>query len=58
MNIKTNKHAKKNIKVLQKGDCFGTFNFFTGLKNELNALSNDFSTIIQIKRSNFINLIK
>ena len=46
MNMKTSKNVKKNIKVLQKGDCFGSFNFFTGLKNELNAISNDFSTII------------
>ncbi|KAL4434894.1 hypothetical protein ABPG74_021233 [Tetrahymena malaccensis] len=46
------------IMKLKAGDCFGQVGFFTGLTRTLSVKSLDFTTLIYIKRSEFIDLLK
>ncbi|EAS07090.2 cation channel family protein (macronuclear) [Tetrahymena thermophila SB210] len=46
------------IMKLKAGDCFGQVGFFTGLTRTLSVKSLDFTTLIYIKRSEFIELLK
>ncbi|KAL4483320.1 hypothetical protein ABPG72_007962 [Tetrahymena utriculariae] len=46
------------IMKLKAGECFGQVGFFTGLTRTLSVKSLDFTTLIYIKRSEFIDLLK
>ena len=43
---------------IKKGEFFGEISFFTGQERSASAISLDFSTLIGIKRCDFINVIK
>ncbi|CAD8049826.1 unnamed protein product [Paramecium sonneborni] len=51
-------NSKKVIATLKKGETLGEYQFFTGLQPKCSALSLGFSSLYQIKRADFINLIR
>jgi CRP-like cAMP-binding protein len=50
-------HKNTVIKVLEEGDIFGSIEFFTGYEYKESARSNDFTTLLEIKRGDFLNLL-
>ncbi|EGR34867.1 hypothetical protein IMG5_000950 [Ichthyophthirius multifiliis] len=46
------------VKVLEKGDCFSEYQFFTGKQHEYQTRSADFTTIYKIQRDKFIQTIQ
>ncbi|CAK71158.1 unnamed protein product (macronuclear) [Paramecium tetraurelia] len=51
-------NSKKVLATFKKGETFGEYQFFTGLQPKFSALSVGFCSLYQIKRSEFINLIR
>ncbi|CAD8053888.1 unnamed protein product [Paramecium primaurelia] len=51
-------NSKKVLATVKKGETLGEYQFFTGLQPKFSALSVGFSSLYQIKRSEFINLIR
>ncbi|KAL4480343.1 hypothetical protein ABPG74_020859 [Tetrahymena malaccensis] len=60
VDIITNAKDKKSKPLfsLKKGDSFGTFTFFTGLPRQNNVIAKEFTTILMIKRIDFIQLLQ
>lgn len=52
MNTKIKKLSP--ILTLNKGDSFGAYTFFTGLPRVLNVRSNEFTTVLKIRRYDFL----
>ncbi|KRX09492.1 Cyclic nucleotide-binding protein [Pseudocohnilembus persalinus] len=46
------------LKTIQKGESVGAFEFFTAAANRYSVRSRGYGAILQIKRSDFVNLIK
>ncbi|EWS72073.1 cyclic nucleotide-binding domain protein (macronuclear) [Tetrahymena thermophila SB210] len=55
--IKTKKF-KKIINILTKGQAFGEYGFFTGMGNDYMAQSQNFTTVMKIKRSKFLEILQ
>ncbi|KAL4507368.1 hypothetical protein ABPG73_012056 [Tetrahymena malaccensis] len=55
--IKTKKF-KKIINILTKGQSFGEYGFFTGMGNDYMAQSQNFTTVMKIKRSKFLEILQ
>ncbi|KAL4506957.1 hypothetical protein ABPG72_001378 [Tetrahymena utriculariae] len=49
---------QKLLCTLNSGTSFGELNFFTGMARQASAVSQDFTTILQIDRQDFIEIIK
>ncbi|KAL4489967.1 hypothetical protein ABPG72_010866 [Tetrahymena utriculariae] len=47
-----------SIKKIVQGDNFGQKSFFTGVKENLSVRSLNFSTLLKIKRSDFVRILK
>ncbi|EAR93587.2 cyclic nucleotide-binding domain protein (macronuclear) [Tetrahymena thermophila SB210] len=56
MNTKDKK--SKPLFSLKKGDSFGTFTFFTGLPRQNNVIAREFTTILMIRRIDFLQLLQ
>ncbi|KRX07894.1 Cyclic nucleotide-binding protein [Pseudocohnilembus persalinus] len=54
LNIEKN----QNLQILKKGDHFGTISFFTGQPQQFSIRSIQFSSLLMIKRQDFIKLIQ
>lgn len=50
--------VRESIKVLEKGKSFGEIGFFTGQSRNINIRSIDFSTLLIIKREEFLKLLR
>ncbi|EGR30305.1 cation channel family protein, putative [Ichthyophthirius multifiliis] len=48
----------QQIQKLKSGDAFGVVSFFTGNTRKLSIRSLDFTTLLSIKRQDFLNLLK
>lgn len=48
----------QTIKLLQKGDYFGEYSFFTDMAHEFSARSASFSSLFVIKKETFLNILK
>lgn len=55
---RTDKNPRMPIKNLTKGDVFGEIAFFSGNSRTASAQSKDFSTMIYIKREDFLQLLE
>ncbi|KAL4509354.1 hypothetical protein ABPG72_018285 [Tetrahymena utriculariae] len=55
--IKTKKF-KKIINILTKGQAFGEYGFFTGMGNDYMAQSQNFTTVMKIKRNKFLEILQ
>lgn len=55
---RTDKNPRMAIKNLSKGDVFGELSFFSGNSRSASAQSKDFSTMIYIKREDFLQLLE
>ena len=53
-----NENNIKSIKSLKYGDFFGIGSFFTDDSRENSIRSKNFSTLLEIKKTDFINVIK
>ncbi|KAL4510988.1 hypothetical protein ABPG73_008066 [Tetrahymena malaccensis] len=51
-------HNAHSFKKIMQGDNFGQQSFFTGIKEDLGVRSLNFSTLLKIKRSDFIAILK
>ncbi|KAL4461032.1 hypothetical protein ABPG74_016504 [Tetrahymena malaccensis] len=49
---------QKLLCTLSSGTSFGELNFFTGMARQASAVSQDFTTILQIDRQDFIEIVK
>jgi len=47
----------KRVKVLCRGECFGSLSFFTGFGRSINARSIEFTTLSVLKRADFIDIL-
>ena len=48
----------RKINDLHKGEIFGLFSFFNGEPRKTSVRSKDFSTILEIKKNDFLNIVK
>jgi len=56
--MKTNQKHLKKVKTLVKGDFFGEYSFFTNFPNSFIAKSRNFSKILYIERSKFLEYLQ
>jgi len=47
-----------SLRKLEKGSCFGEESFFTAFRRFYSVRSIDFTTLLMIKRKDFIELLK
>lgn len=50
--------CQKQIRVIEEGECFGEFQFFTGTMAKIDVRSIGYTTLVMIGRDEFIGLIK
>lgn len=56
--LNRNRKSRLSLKTLSKGDVFGELGFFTGTHRRASAQSKDFSTMLYIKREDFLRLLE
>jgi CRP-like cAMP-binding protein len=50
--------GENNLRQYVAGESFGEYSFFSGLPRSANIRSNEFSILVEIKRSEFIEILK
>ncbi|KAL4505995.1 hypothetical protein ABPG72_013756 [Tetrahymena utriculariae] len=49
---------QRSLFILNKGESFGAYTFFTGLSRVNNIISKEFTTVLKIRRQDFLQLIQ